>query len=188
MSATRTYLSKARARHRELCDRARTLPPELQPIVSEALDEFVFALTMLEAGEMERWSGRTAEQPPRDVPAHAWADAMERLMREAAFYRALLTCTPVAVSLVSPDGFIRYSSPGVTTVLGFGPEELEGEDLFELIHPEDRPGARARCQRLLQDPNAWRWRARWFDARTHPGVSWSRWRPRRTRTRRLRGS
>jgi PAS domain S-box-containing protein len=47
------------------------------------------------------------------------------------------------ITLLAPDGTIRFESPSVTHVLGYTPEELVGRQVLDLIHPDDRPRAQA---------------------------------------------
>jgi PAS domain S-box-containing protein len=42
------------------------------------------------------------------------------------------------VTILAPDGIIRFESPSVTDVLGWTPQELVGRQVLDLIHPDDR--------------------------------------------------
>ena len=55
-------------------------------------------------------------------------DSVYRIMVENAFDIA---------TILEADGVIRYESPAVRNVLGYAPEELEGHNAFEFIHPDD---------------------------------------------------
>jgi len=55
-------------------------------------------------------------------------DSVYRIMVENAFDIA---------TILEADGTIRYESPAVQPVLGYRPEELEGHNAFEFIHPDD---------------------------------------------------
>ncbi len=54
------------------------------------------------------------------------------------------------VSVVAPDGTIRYCSPAIRTLLGWEPEETLGRNVHELVHRDDLDGVRGAFQRLLQ--------------------------------------
>ena len=41
------------------------------------------------------------------------------------------------ITVVSGDGIISYGSPAVERVLGYKPEELVDQSLFEFVHPDD---------------------------------------------------
>lgn len=42
------------------------------------------------------------------------------------------------ISIVDADGIAQYQSPAIERILGYTPDRLVGEDLFEYIHPDDR--------------------------------------------------
>ncbi len=43
------------------------------------------------------------------------------------------------IVVVDPDGTIRYLSPAVSRTLGHDEGQLEGSNVLELVHPDDRP-------------------------------------------------
>jgi diguanylate cyclase (GGDEF)-like protein/PAS domain S-box-containing protein len=43
------------------------------------------------------------------------------------------------ITVLSPDGTVLYEAGAVQSVLGYDPEELEGEKLARWLHPQDRP-------------------------------------------------
>ncbi len=45
------------------------------------------------------------------------------------------------IALIDAQGLITLISPQVERVLGYSPQELEGRDIFDFIHPDDRPRA-----------------------------------------------
>ncbi|MDZ7700715.1 MAG: PAS domain S-box protein [Halobacteriales archaeon] len=56
---------------------------------------------------------------------------------EAEWYEALIEQSTDVVTVLDEDGVVRYQSPSVERILGYQPEELEGEIAFEYIHPAD---------------------------------------------------
>jgi diguanylate cyclase (GGDEF)-like protein/PAS domain S-box-containing protein len=44
------------------------------------------------------------------------------------------------VSVVDPDGTLRYASPGWKRVLGYDPGEVLGTNVLDHVHPDDLPG------------------------------------------------
>ena len=42
------------------------------------------------------------------------------------------------VTVLDPDTSVRYASPSVQRVLGYGPESLEGTRFIDLVHPDDK--------------------------------------------------
>ncbi|MFP3948014.1 MAG: PAS domain S-box protein [Longimicrobiales bacterium] len=69
-------------------------------------------------------------------------DREDRGVREHDIYRALAEHASDIITVMLPDGEIRYESPSVERVLGYDPEELVGRNAFELIHSEDREQVR----------------------------------------------
>ncbi|HLE27665.1 MAG TPA: HD domain-containing phosphohydrolase [Anaerolineales bacterium] len=53
-------------------------------------------------------------------------------------FRALIENSSDAVTLLNPEGRVIYTSASARRVLGYAPEELAGQNAFDLIHPDDR--------------------------------------------------
>src|SRR3989304_4891380 len=53
-------------------------------------------------------------------------------------FRALIENSSDAVTLLNPEGRVIYTSVSARRVLGYAPEELAGQNAFDLIHPDDR--------------------------------------------------
>jgi len=58
------------------------------------------------------------------------------------------------ITVLEPDGTIRYESPAVTRVLGYRPDELVGLGMTELVHPDDVAALAGAFARGLADPAA----------------------------------
>jgi PAS domain S-box-containing protein len=59
-------------------------------------------------------------------------------------------------ALVSPDRTCLWISPSSRPILGFEPEDLEGKNMFELVHPDDAAaGAPARADLDSGFPAGW---------------------------------
>ena len=52
--------------------------------------------------------------------------------------RPLLERSSDAAIMLTPEGEVSYASPAVTRLFGWEPDDLVGERLTELVHPEDR--------------------------------------------------
>ncbi len=75
----------------------------------------------------------------------------ERLREREERLQTLLETLPVGV-LVHDRGEILFANPRVARILGVeSAEELEGEEVFRLIPEEDRPRARRRARRILEE-------------------------------------
>ncbi len=70
----------------------------------------------------------------------AW---LEALRRSEERYRAIVQHAPDLVAVVAADGLARYASPSHYRLLGYPAPEVEGTNLFDLMHPEDRASVRA---------------------------------------------
>lgn len=55
-------------------------------------------------------------------------------------------------TILNPDGSIRYESPGILAITGWGDDELIGQPSFDLIHPDDRAVAVDVISRLSLGP------------------------------------
>ena len=63
--------------------------------------------------------------------------AEEALRRSEEHFRSLIENALDIISVLDPDGTVRYESPAVERVLGYRPAELLGRCLLDLVHPED---------------------------------------------------
>lgn len=63
--------------------------------------------------------------------------------------RSLAEASSEILTVLAPDGTIRYGTPSVERGLGYDPTELAGTDARTLIHPDDA----AAFQRLLDEVN-----------------------------------
>lgn len=75
----------------------------------------------------------------------------ELASRERRF-RALIENTGDIITILDDKGLISYKSPAVKSELGYLPEELIGEDIFDYIHPQDRPAAQEAFRQVLENP------------------------------------
>ena len=82
---------------------------------------------------------------PSDV-RHAAPGASEQR------FRALLEHASDVLMLLDTDGTVLYASQSTSLVLGYGPTENVGGHVFELVHPDDRPGALELFAELMQEP------------------------------------
>jgi diguanylate cyclase (GGDEF)-like protein/PAS domain S-box-containing protein len=73
----------------------------------------------------------TAEVEERKAAEHALRASEER-------FRSLVQNSSDVISIVDPDGNVRYHSESVRRVLGYDPGELVDGDPLTLVHPDDR--------------------------------------------------
>ncbi|HEX2211418.1 MAG TPA: PAS domain S-box protein, partial [Longimicrobium sp.] len=79
-------------------------------------------------------------------------EAVEALRRREHEFRSLLEHGREVISMLDPDGDLRYTSPAVERVLGYGRRELPGTYLGELVHPDDVPVMLDLFERAIQAP------------------------------------
>jgi PAS domain S-box-containing protein len=61
------------------------------------------------------------------------------LRRSEEHFRSLIEHSSDVITIISRDGTITYESPALERVLGYRPDELLGQNAFQLIHPQDVP-------------------------------------------------
>lgn len=76
-------------------------------------------------------------------------------------YQSLVENSPDTVSLIDKQGEILFGNSSVAKLLGYRPEEFEGRNCIELIHPEDRQ----RSSSLFKEVISWPSAPRTWDAR-----------------------
>src|SRR6185295_18344893 len=69
------------------------------------------------------------------------------LRRSQERFRSLVQNSADVNLVLSPDGTVEYESPAIERVLGFRPEDQEGHNASEFVHPDDVGWA----QQLLAD-------------------------------------
>src|SRR2546421_8080394 len=79
----------------------------------------------------------------RGADAHAPGASEQR-------FRALLEHSSDVIMLLGADGTVLYASQSTSSVLGYGPTDNVDRHVFELIHPDDRPGALELFAELMQ--------------------------------------
>jgi PAS domain S-box-containing protein/putative nucleotidyltransferase with HDIG domain len=79
--------------------------------------------------------------------------AMERALRDSeARFRAMIENSSDITAMLDRDGNVRYTSPSIGRVLGYGDDELVGQNVSELIHPDDLPRVRSALTRAVENP------------------------------------
>jgi PAS domain S-box-containing protein len=79
--------------------------------------------------------------------------AAERALRDSeARFRAMIENSSDITALLDRDGTVRYTSPSIGRVLGYGDDELVDQNVFALIHPDDLPRVRTALTRAVENP------------------------------------
>jgi len=71
------------------------------------------------------------------------------LARREKYFRALTEHALDILTVVDRDGVIRYKSASLKSVLGYEPEEMIGQSVFNHVHPDDLARAREKFQSVL---------------------------------------
>ena len=82
----------------------------------------------------------------------AAAAHLKALQQSEERFRALIQRSADAIQLISADAKILYSSDSVEHVLGYKPEEIQGDGPAAHLHPDDLPLFMERFTALLQTP------------------------------------
>ncbi|HEX2188485.1 MAG TPA: PAS domain S-box protein [Longimicrobiaceae bacterium] len=89
-------------------------------------------------------------------------EAEEALRRSEERFRALIENASDLITILEPDGVIRYQSPAVEALFGYSQDELVGRNAFELIHPDDVAPTVERLASVVTDPGvSYRTEFRW---------------------------
>lgn len=65
--------------------------------------------------------------------------------------RALLDQSSSVVVVTDPDSVVTFANKAVERVLGYTPESVVGDSLFDYLHPEDREAIEAAFDRILAE-------------------------------------
>jgi len=71
---------------------------------------------------------------------------------QAALVARLIENATDVIAVIDGRGTISFQSPSVERVLGYRPGELEGTSVFDLVHPDDLPGAATRMGQVQEEP------------------------------------
>ncbi|WP_256301236.1 PAS domain-containing protein [Haloarchaeobius salinus] len=58
------------------------------------------------------------------------------------------------ITVVDPDGRIRYANPAVEDILGYDRDEFVGSPVFDYVHPDDRREVAAETEAVLEESEA----------------------------------
>ncbi len=77
--------------------------------------------------------------------------AEDTARRSESKFRALTENAQDLTTLVTPDGFVLYVSPSIGHLLGYGPDEIIGGNVLELlVHPDDRAAVGAQWTHIVE--------------------------------------
>ena len=117
---------------------ARELAPHAPFILlTGSLDEET-AVEYMKAGAVDYiLKGRLARLGPA-VRGALEGERIKRQLREREeYFRSLIEQAMDIIAVLDADGAVRYASPSVLALLGYGSEELVGQHILDLVHPDD---------------------------------------------------
>ncbi|MDP8322195.1 MAG: PAS domain S-box protein, partial [Candidatus Stygibacter australis] len=79
--------------------------------------------------------------------------AEKDLLESEEYFRTLIENSSDVISILDDKGFITYESPSHEKVLGYETGKLIGENVFGLVHPDDRERISRQFVKLLKRPN-----------------------------------
>ncbi|MBI3913022.1 MAG: PAS domain S-box protein [Chloroflexi bacterium] len=94
----------------------------------------------------QMWRALTEPHPGIHDPATRRAQE-----HSADYFRALTEYSNDLIAVIQPDATLRYISPSIQHLLGYAPDELTGESVLKLVHPDDVPAAIHALQERLAE-------------------------------------
>ena len=86
------------------------------------------------------------------------AEALDRAFQERTRserrLKAILENSQDVIALFSEAGEFLYASPSSLRVLGYREEDLLGRNVYDFIHPDDRPAARRLARAVMESPES----------------------------------
>ncbi|MDQ0465482.1 PAS domain S-box-containing protein [Caulobacter ginsengisoli] len=82
------------------------------------------------------------------------ADATAAVARSEARFRALAASAPDIICESNLEGVYTYVSPACLEITGFTPEEMIGQSLHKLVHPDDVEHVQRICRALFANRDA----------------------------------
>jgi PAS domain S-box-containing protein len=80
-----------------------------------------------------------------DGPRHANAQPIE----DDRWLRSVVENSSEIVTIIDPDGTLRYASPAWERVLGYDPEEMIGTNVLDYVHLDDLPHVLEETEKAL---------------------------------------
>lgn len=77
----------------------------------------------------------------------------ERVWRIEKHYNLLIDTPFETAALLAPDGTVEYQSPAVRDVFGLQPEQIEGRQIFQFLHPRDAAAVREMIRTCMCHPH-----------------------------------
>jgi two-component system cell cycle sensor histidine kinase/response regulator CckA len=99
-------------------------------------------------------SGRRLTPPSGEPAFDCWTEDLEASRVAQRRFEAVVEHAIDNITLLSPDGQVVWSSPGVRRTLGYQPGEATGASLRQFVHPDDLAEAGRRFAAVASTPGA----------------------------------
>jgi PAS domain S-box-containing protein len=77
----------------------------------------------------------------------------EKLRQREEYINALMENATDIITIHDENGIINFVSPNVENLLGYAPEELLGDNIFKIIHPDDVQVTIQAMDKILDNPH-----------------------------------
>lgn len=104
-------------------------------------------------GKLARLAPAVERECKEAIERRKRREAEQAVRQNEERFRALIENALDIITVVGTDGIIHYASPSINRVLGYKPEELVGENIFEYIHSEDIANLLKTLNHAAQNPS-----------------------------------
>jgi PAS domain S-box-containing protein len=87
----------------------------------------------------------------RDITERRLVQEQIRIREER--FRLLIENAPDMIHVIDHQGLLRFQSPSSEQILGYPAEERLGQNVLDLVHPEDQPKAQAALREAIARPH-----------------------------------
>ncbi|MFP3854816.1 MAG: PAS domain S-box protein, partial [Anaerolineales bacterium] len=77
---------------------------------------------------------------------------LEQVAKRERRFRSMVQHGGDIITILEADGTATYASPALERVMGFKPEKIIGQNIFDHVHPDDRSAAEAQFRALVAEP------------------------------------
>ncbi len=79
---------------------------------------------------------------------------IELYLQRETLFRAMIEKSSDGIVLINREGTVLYHSPAVERILGWTPEERQGKQIMDLLHPDDQKSAFGHFSQIVQQPGS----------------------------------
>src|SRR5215212_5812039 len=71
--------------------------------------------------------------------------------QDSRWLRSVVENSSEIVTIIDPEGTLRYASPAWERVLGYDPEKMAGTNVLDYVHPDDLPRVLEETEKTLSE-------------------------------------